>query len=868
MVVGYRLGIDLGTTYSAAAVGRGDRVTMATLGLRTPEIPSVIVFAEDGELLIGDAAVRRALIEPERVAREFKRRIGDPVPLIIGGAPRSPESLMAILLRQVVERVSEAEGAPPDEIVVTHPAGWGPYKTSQLEQIFQMAGLRDVAVLTEPEAAARHYVNLGRVPADSMIAVFDFGGGTFDASVIQSIDGTCEILGESLGLERLGGVDLDQALFEHVLEAAHIELSAISDDTAHRTALARLRLDCVAAKEALSSDVSASISILLPDQHVDVRLVRSEFEDMIRPAVGQSIAALEQAVVGAGIAVSDLAAVLLVGGSSRVPLVSQMVRDRLDCPVLVDAHPKHAVALGAALSEPEHEPEPVLATTVPASRGPIQPPPDAPVGVGAPHPADESASGSVISAPTSSLPASTERVVSTSATSRVRLFRLSLLGVAVLLMIAVGVALAMTGPGDSVVETGTALGATEIEDSPSSEVVTTEVVAEPDATTATASTSSGPTTEPPLEGQDLVASLMEGASGWKATGFRGQERMLPGDGPLQPPRLLWQQAAGLLVGPVSTDGRAFFTVPNDDGLPVLAAADITTGEPLWTTTRPNPGTVIVTDSLLVVPSALEIRFHDPATGDVILATRLPDELGEDANLLGADLIDGTILAVGVQRGGGGAWAASFDVVTGTTNWTITDSSLGVSPADLFVAFGTDGETIILAGPTALVALDAGSGVELWRWLDQSSRTSFHIDAGIMLHQPDVRSNRGTDARTGETLWTYQQIGHAQWSSDGTNFFITVGQDEIQARRLATGDLLWASEGPFVVGPPPLLVVGNEAIYLVHVTGEAVAFRRDSGQLIWSASLEGAQPQVSGQLALSVGDGRLLVLQQGVVRVYQ
>lgn len=862
VLMGYRLGVDLGTTYSAAAVARGDRVAMATLGLRTPEIPSVIAFTGEGEVLIGDAAVRRALVEPERIAREFKRRIGNPVPIIIGGVPRSPESLMAMLLREIVDRVSAAEGGPPSDIVVTHPAGWGPYKTSQLEQIFQMADQQHVTVISEPEAAARHYVAQGRLPADSVVAVFDFGGGTFDASVIRAVDGKCEILGESLGLERLGGVDLDQALFAHVLNVADVDLTMMTDDDAHRTALARLRLDCVAAKEALSADTTASVSVLLPGQHVDVRLVRTEFEDMIRPSIEQSIAALEQAVTGAGIEVADLGSVLLVGGSSRVPLVSQMIRDRLDCPVLVDAHPKHAVAMGAALPDVdsravEHTPE-VIA---PESPTPV---------VVAPAPPATDGTAPAWTRPTSEtepVPADTisETVVSTSAISREGWLRRGLIGAGVLAAIALGVVLAMTGPEADVADVSTA-GASEA--SASTAASTTEV-APPITEAPSSTTSAGPTTEPPLQRQELVASLMTGASGWTGTGFMGHNRMLPGDGPLQPPRLLWQLAVDSLVGPVTSDGRAIFAVRPDGELPVLAAADITSGESLWTTSRFTSGAVLVTDTLLVALVADEIRFHDPETGDVILTMPLPEEAGEDATMIGADLTDGTILTAGSQRGGGGvAWASSIDVVTGSANWTVTDDSLGLNSADTFMTFGTDGETILLAGPTALVALDAASGLELWRSVDQNSRTLLHIDAGVMLHQPATGVNRGTDARTGTTLWTYEQSSTAQWSSDGTNFFVMAGQDEVQARRLATGDLLWAGEGAFVIGPPPLLIVGNEAVYMVHVSGEAAAFRRTSGQLIWSANLEGAQPQVSGQLPLFIGDGRLLVLQEGVLRVYE
>ena len=183
--MGYRLGVDLGTTYTAAAVQRDGHITMATLGTRLPEIPTVVAYGDAGEVLVGEPAARRAATQPERVAREFKRRVGDPVPIIVAGAPRSAEALMGMVLGHVLSQVSEAEGGPPDEVVVTHPASWGPYKTAQLEQIFQLAGCRSASTLTEPEAAARHYAAQSRLEPNSTVAVFDFGGGTFDVAILR-----------------------------------------------------------------------------------------------------------------------------------------------------------------------------------------------------------------------------------------------------------------------------------------------------------------------------------------------------------------------------------------------------------------------------------------------------------------------------------------------------------------------------------------------------------------------------------------------------------------------------------------------------------------------------------------------------------
>ena len=188
----YSLGIDLGTTYSAAATARDDRVEIFQLGERAATIPSIVVLRADGEVLTGDAAERRSLGEPTRTAREFKRRLGDPTPIILGGTPYGAEALLAHLLRAIVARVSEQSGAVPDAIVVTHPASYGAYKIDLLEQAVRQADIANVTLLTEPEAAAVHYAQQERVPVGAVIAVYDFGGGTFDATMLRKTEGGFE----------------------------------------------------------------------------------------------------------------------------------------------------------------------------------------------------------------------------------------------------------------------------------------------------------------------------------------------------------------------------------------------------------------------------------------------------------------------------------------------------------------------------------------------------------------------------------------------------------------------------------------------------------------------------------------------------
>ena len=376
--MGYQLGIDLGTTYTAAAVcrssGRGwVEPEVISLGSRSATVASVLFLAADGSVLVGDAAERRALTDPDRVVREFKRRVGDSTPIVVAGRNWAPEELSARLVRWVVDRVAEREGGPADRIAVTHPASWGSHKTGLLARALASQGLT-VTFLAEPQAAALQYASTERVGVGSTIAVYDLGGGTFDAAVVRKGDAASAgsgpagfgLLGRPEGLERLGGIDFDDVVFEHVRAGLPDAFENLDDtDPSVLSAVARIRRDCTEAKEALSSDTEVSIPVLLPASRGSVRLHRSEFEQLIRPQIEETVEALRQAVGSAGLAPAQLTAVLLVGGSSRIPLVSQLVSEQLGRPVAVDADPKNAIAKGAALSL---APRPTM--TWPATRVP------------------------------------------------------------------------------------------------------------------------------------------------------------------------------------------------------------------------------------------------------------------------------------------------------------------------------------------------------------------------------------------------------------------------------------------------------------------------------------------------------------------
>lgn len=530
--MGYTLGVDLGTTYTAAAIRRGDRLEVADLGTRSAAMPSVVYLRDDGAVLTGEAALRRGVTDPSRMAREFKRRMGDTTAILLGGVPWSVDGLMARMLQSVVATVTERQGEAPSAIAVAHPANWGPYKKDLLEQAVRRADLDHVRFITEPEAAAVHYATLERLETGDTVAVYDLGGGTFDAAVLRKTADGFELVGEPEGIERLGGIDFDEAVFRHVLASLGGSVAELDqDDPVVQAAVSRLRDECVAAKEALSSDTEVSIPVLLPNVHTDVRLTRAEFEAMIRPALGDTLVVLQRALRSAGVSADGLHSVLLVGGSSRIPLISQLVSAELGRPVALDVHPKHSVALGAAViaggtgaigrpatpAAAEPAATAPLPTTSPAPAAasrpatPLLPPPPAPAA-----PTDTPADTLAVPAaappppPVPAGPAFTAPPVDPSGTRRSRTGLYVGIGIAAVLALGIGGALALSGGDDD----GAAAETTEADatgTTAATSVATTEnSVAETTDPATTASTATPTTlaatttTRPPrCEGETL-----------------------------------------------------------------------------------------------------------------------------------------------------------------------------------------------------------------------------------------------------------------------------------------------------------------------------------------------------------------------------
>ncbi|GAB3156605.1 hypothetical protein GCM10027290_54700 [Micromonospora sonneratiae] len=344
----YGLGVDLGTTFTAAAVSGPEETAMVALGPNFV-VPSVVHVAVDGTVTSGLAAEVAGARDPLRLCYWHKRRLGDPTPLVIGGAPYPPAALLAAQLRDVVATATRDKAAPPDSVVLTCPAVWGPYRRELFGEVPRLAGLTGVHVVTEPEAAAMHYSAERRLGTGETVAVYDLGGGTFDATILRVSRGGMEILGTPEGVEQLGGIDFDDALLAYADTQLDGAVSALDpDDSEHAALLAGIRMACVRAKEDLSVEPEVWLRISLPDGRREVRVTRAEFNDMIRPSVALTIEALRRTAASAGLQSADLSAVLLAGGSSRIPLIPQMVSDALGRPVRVSLHPKHIVALGAA----------------------------------------------------------------------------------------------------------------------------------------------------------------------------------------------------------------------------------------------------------------------------------------------------------------------------------------------------------------------------------------------------------------------------------------------------------------------------------------------------------------------------------------
>ncbi|MFC7432211.1 MULTISPECIES: Hsp70 family protein [unclassified Agrococcus] len=344
----YSIGVDLGTTSIAAAIG-DDLGTRAAQLSPLLVVPSAAFCAADGAILTGQAALDAAADgEPARLVRGFKRRLGDPTPIIVGGAGFPPETLMAAQLRDVVAQIVEQQGAPPERVVLTCPAAWGPYRSEQFARIGELSGVVIDEIVTEPVATATSVARERRLEEGAIVAVFDLGGRTFDATVLRMAAGGFEVLGTPEGVEHLGGDDFDDVIRGLLDQRTGGRISALDaadpDDAAMLVAIDDA---CTSAKEALSVRDETVVRLPFDDADHALTIARADLERGIRPSVELAVAALLRTIDSAGIDADAVDVVILAGGSSRIPLVAEEVA-RVGGPVAATHHPKFTVALGAA----------------------------------------------------------------------------------------------------------------------------------------------------------------------------------------------------------------------------------------------------------------------------------------------------------------------------------------------------------------------------------------------------------------------------------------------------------------------------------------------------------------------------------------
>ncbi|MEV3939234.1 Hsp70 family protein [Glycomyces sp. NPDC049804] len=348
------LAVDLGTTHTVAVVGRQGQEPCSLLFDGSPLLPSGVYLDADGELHTGRDAQRLAAAEPARFEPHPKRRI-DEGTVLLGDREIPVEELLATGLRRVADAAT-ASGQQPTETVLTYPADWGPVRRAALERAAASAGLGRVRLLAEPIAAATYCADIlgHEIPRGGAVAIFDFGGGTFDVAVVRREDddtGRFRTLAVG-GLDDLGGLDVDMALTAHlgrVVAGRDPELwQRLSEP--QTTADLRDRLafwgEVRAAKEMLSRTSTAPVA--LPGHNpMGLHLTRDELQSLADPLVSRAVDETRRTVERAGVDPGGLAALLLVGGSSRMPLVATRLHARLGVAPAVPEQPELPVAFGA-----------------------------------------------------------------------------------------------------------------------------------------------------------------------------------------------------------------------------------------------------------------------------------------------------------------------------------------------------------------------------------------------------------------------------------------------------------------------------------------------------------------------------------------
>lgn len=343
------LGIDLGTTNSEVAVVRdGQSRVIDVDGSRL--VPSVVGLADDGAMLVGQSAHNQYALHPERTVRSIKRRMGEDTRVNLGDQEYSPQEISALILRRLKQAAEIELGAPITRAVITVPAYFSDAQRQSTRDAGELAGLDVVRIINEPTAAALAYE--ADHSGSRTILVYDLGGGTFDVSVVRIEQGVTEVLA-SHGNNHLGGDDFDAKIVDHLV--SNLKQQHQMEPTGDHGVMARLGRAAEAAKIALSDAPYVRIEeeyLLERDGnplHLSLELERLDYETMIEPFVAETLEASHTALQGAGLTVSDLDEILLVGGATRTPLVQSRLEEELGMQPRAEVDPDLCVAAGAAI---------------------------------------------------------------------------------------------------------------------------------------------------------------------------------------------------------------------------------------------------------------------------------------------------------------------------------------------------------------------------------------------------------------------------------------------------------------------------------------------------------------------------------------
>ena len=348
--MGKIIGIDLGTTNSCVAVMEGGEAVVIANAEGARTTPSVVAFAKTGERMVGQVAKRQAITNPDRTISSIKREMGTSHKVTIDNKNYTPQEISAMILQKLKADAESYLGQTVTEAVITVPAYFTDAQRQATKDAGKIAGLDVKRIINEPTAAALAY-GLDK-ETDQKIMVYDLGGGTFDVSVLEIGDGVIEVLATA-GNNRLGGDDFDACITKYLVDefkkAEGIDLSG------DKVAMQRLREAAEKAKIELSGVTTSNINLpyITADatgpKHLDVTLTRAKFNELTHHLVEKTMGPVKQALADSGLSASDISKVLMVGGSSRIPAVQEMVKTLTGKEGFKGINPDECVAIGAAI---------------------------------------------------------------------------------------------------------------------------------------------------------------------------------------------------------------------------------------------------------------------------------------------------------------------------------------------------------------------------------------------------------------------------------------------------------------------------------------------------------------------------------------